>query len=168
MWFDLFSISYFYWLAVSSLSPEVSGTLGGAEEVSEPSTALNAEKGKKWMHTANSGTGGQFKGDICTRPRDKNRGDTLSALWMRGHLQEWPKGWSWASISLRVMPARGQLLLACREAALAVWSYSLCSEHIKMPLSTAASGCRGNRLWEPVCALVREWRWRRPRWEVKI
>lgn len=29
MWFDLFSISYFYWLAVSSLSPEVSGTLGG-------------------------------------------------------------------------------------------------------------------------------------------
>lgn len=56
VWFDLFSISYFYWLEVLSLSPEVSGTLGGAEEASEPIKARSAKKGKKQEHPANSGT----------------------------------------------------------------------------------------------------------------
>lgn len=61
MWFDLFSFSWVYWLDVSSLSQEVSGTLGEAEDASEPVEARSAEKGKMQEHPANSGTGDRME-----------------------------------------------------------------------------------------------------------
>lgn len=72
------------------------------------------------MHTANSGKAWQSKGDIHNNPPDKNRGDTLSALWMKGLLQEWPRGWLWTSVCKGMLwgPCRARMVPIC---SLPIW-----------------------------------------------
>lgn len=78
-------------MAVASLSPEVSGTLGVEEEVNEPMKACNTEKGKTRSTLLIQGLGNtwKFKGGICDIPHARNRTDVLSALERKGCLQGW-------------------------------------------------------------------------------
>lgn len=59
MCFDLFSILYFYWVDVSSLSPEVNDTVQErGSRLSQPIKIQNIEKVTMQEHFANSEQGG--------------------------------------------------------------------------------------------------------------
>lgn len=90
---------FLFLLAVASLSPEVSGTLGVEKEVNEPMKACNTEKGKTRSTLLIQGLGNtwKFKGGICDIPHARNRTDVLSALERKGCLQGWLEPCPWTS-----------------------------------------------------------------------